>query len=67
MSDVAINQDASRVAMHAVREELLEEQARAAGVPLVKVPIPARCSNLVYEAAMAAADLPVRLTETASA
>ena len=50
-----INQDASRVAMHAVREELLEEQARAAGVPLVKVPIPARCSNLVYEAAMAAA------------
>jgi len=50
-----INQDASRVAMHAVREELLEEQARAAGVPLVKVPIPARCSNQVYEAAMAAA------------
>lgn len=50
-----INQDARRVAMHAVREELLEEQARAAGVPLVKVPIPARCSNLVYEAAMAAA------------
>lgn len=50
-----INQDAGRVAMHAVREELLEEQARAAGVPLVKVPIPARCSNLVYETAMAAA------------
>ena len=36
-----INQDAARVAMHAVREELLEKQARAAGVPLVKVPIPA--------------------------
>lgn len=50
-----INQDAARVAMHAVREELLEEQARAAGVRLVKVPIPSRCSNAVYEAAMAAA------------
>ena len=50
-----INQDASRVAMHAVREELLEKQANAAGLPLIKVPIPARCSNLVYEAAMAAA------------
>jgi len=50
-----INQDASRVAMHAVREELLENQARAAGVRLVKVPIPTRCSNPVYEAAMAAA------------
>ena len=50
-----INQDAGRVAMHAVREELLEAQARAAGVSLVKVPIPARCSNPVYEAAMAAA------------
>jgi len=50
-----INQDAGRVAMHAVREGLLEEQARAAGVPLVKVLIPAQCSNQVYEAAMAAA------------
>lgn len=50
-----INQDAGRVAMHAVREELLEEQARAAGVRLVKVPIPWRCSNAVYEAAMATA------------
>jgi uncharacterized protein (TIGR00290 family) len=50
-----INQDAARVAMHAVREELLEKQAAAAGVPLVKVPIPARCSNAMYEAAMSAA------------
>ena len=31
--------------MHAVREELLEDRLRAAGVPLVKVPIPAHCSN----------------------
>ena len=50
-----VNQDASRVAMHAVREDLLEKQAEAAGVPLVKVPIPAQCSNLAYEAAMGAA------------
>jgi uncharacterized protein (TIGR00290 family) len=50
-----INRDAARVAMHAVREELLEKQAAAAGVPLVKVQIPARCSNAMYEAAMTAA------------
>ncbi len=50
-----INQDAGRVAMHAVRETLLEAQADAAGLPLVKVPIPARCSNPHYETAMAAA------------
>jgi uncharacterized protein (TIGR00290 family) len=50
-----INQDASRVAMHAVRETLLEAQAEGAGLPLVKVPIPARCSNANYETAMGAA------------
>jgi len=47
-----INRDAGRVAMHAVREELLDAQAGAAGLPLVKVPIPAKCSNTIYEAAM---------------
>src|SRR5665213_2094469 len=41
--------------MHAVRETLLEAQASAAGLPLVKVPIPARCSNPDYEAAMGGA------------
>jgi uncharacterized protein (TIGR00290 family) len=50
-----VNRDASRVAMHAVREELLEAQAAAAGLPLVKVAIPSPCSNAVYEEAMAAA------------
>src|SRR6202790_299036 len=50
-----INQDAGRVAMHAVREELLDRQAEAAGVPLVKISIPAQCTNAIYEAAMAAA------------
>jgi len=41
-----------RVAMHAVRVELLEAQAIAVGVPLWKIPIPSPCSNEEYEAAM---------------
>ena len=41
--------------MHAVRENLLEIQAAAAGLPLVKVPIPSPCSNEVYEQAMSLA------------
>jgi uncharacterized protein (TIGR00290 family) len=48
-----INDAASRVAMHAVRETLLERQAEAAGLPLIKVRIPHPCSNEAYEAAMA--------------
>ena len=47
-----VNERARRVAMHAVREELLEAQARAAGVTLWRVPIPSPCSNAQYEAAM---------------
>jgi uncharacterized protein (TIGR00290 family) len=50
-----INETAERVAMHAVREALLEKQAAAAGLPLIKVPIPYPCPNDVYEAAMARA------------
>ena len=45
-----INSEASRVAMHAVRETLLEKQAEALSLPLVKIPIPSPCSNEVYEA-----------------
>ncbi len=48
-----INQVADRVAMHAVRSELLRAQADAAGLPLFPVPIPSPCSNAEYEAAMA--------------
>jgi len=48
-----INRAAGRVAMHAVREGLLERQARATGLPLWRVPIPSPCSNAQYEAAMA--------------
>ena len=50
-----INEPAQRVAMHAVRVELLEMQALALGLPLWKVPIPSPCSNEQYEAAMGAA------------
>jgi uncharacterized protein (TIGR00290 family) len=50
-----VNSTHTRVAMHAVRESLLEIQAAAAGLPLVKVPIPSPCPNEIYEQAMSAA------------
>lgn len=42
----------NRVSMHGVRDEVLCAQAEAVGLPLVRVPIPAPCSNGAYEAAM---------------
>lgn len=48
-----VNEKYQRVAMHAVRESVLEAQATAAGLPLVKVAIPSPCPNEVYEHAMA--------------
>jgi uncharacterized protein (TIGR00290 family) len=50
-----VNQAANRVAMHAVRTELLQAQASALGLPLRTVFIPSPCPNEVYERAMAAA------------
>lgn len=47
-----VNAAAGRVAMHAVRRELLAEQANAVGLPLHEVAIPSPCSNEEYEAAM---------------
>jgi uncharacterized protein (TIGR00290 family) len=47
-----INSAADRVAMHAVRSELLRAQAESAGLPLWPVPIPSPCSNEDYECAM---------------
>jgi uncharacterized protein (TIGR00290 family) len=48
-----LNSEAKRVAMHAVREQLLEAQAEAAGLPLIKVMLPGHpCSNEDYERAM---------------
>lgn len=46
------NQAFDRVAMHAVRRELLEAQAKAAGLPLHVVPLPWPCSNEQYESIM---------------
>ena len=43
------NDEFDRVAMHAVRRELVEAQAAAAGLPLVPVMLPHHCSNEVYE------------------
>jgi uncharacterized protein (TIGR00290 family) len=49
------NEAFDRVAMHAVRRELVEAQAAAAGLPLHRVTIPWPCSNDVYEERMRAA------------
>ncbi len=46
------NEAADRVAMHAVRRELVEMQAKSAGVPLWPVMLPWPCSNEEYEARM---------------
>ena len=48
------NEEADRVAMHAVRRELVEAQAAAAGLPLWAVRLPWPCSNEQYESLMAA-------------
>ena len=42
-----------RVSMHGVREELLDRQAAALGLPVVKVRIPPSCSQELYEERMA--------------
>jgi uncharacterized protein (TIGR00290 family) len=44
-----VNESAARVAMHGVRETLLDAQAAALGLPLWKVPLPSPCPNDVYE------------------
>jgi uncharacterized protein (TIGR00290 family) len=50
-----VNETYSRVAMHGVRQALLERQIAALGVPAIIVPIPSPCPNDVYESRMAAA------------
>jgi uncharacterized protein (TIGR00290 family) len=47
-----INEAAQRVAMHAVRVDVVQAQAAALGLPLWLVPIPSPCPNEIYEAAM---------------
>ncbi|HLW64758.1 MAG TPA: ATP-binding protein [Gemmataceae bacterium] len=46
------NESANRVAMHAVRRELVEAQADAAALPLWPVELPWPCCNDVYEERM---------------
>ena len=46
------NETFDRVAMHAVRRVLVEQQAEQTGLPLFSVPIPWPCSNEDYEKAM---------------
>jgi len=48
-----VNEAAGRVAMHAVREDVLQAQADALGLPLWRIPIPSPCPNDIYERAMA--------------
>ncbi len=50
-----LTEDYDRISMHAVRSELLRAQARAAGIELVEIGIPAACVNEVYEERMARA------------
>jgi uncharacterized protein (TIGR00290 family) len=50
-----INEEADRVAMHAVRSSLLRAQAEAAGLPLLTVALPYPCSNEDYETRMGVA------------
>src|SRR3989442_84022 len=47
-----INGPAQRVAMHAVRVQLLEAQAAELGLPVWQIPIPSPCTNEEYERAM---------------
>jgi len=49
-----LNEQFDRVAMHAVRAELLAAQAEAARLPLWRVPLPHPCPNAEYEARMRA-------------
>jgi len=49
------NEAFDRVAMHAVRRELVEAQAASTGLPLISVMLPFPCTNEVYEQRMMAA------------
>jgi uncharacterized protein (TIGR00290 family) len=56
------NEEFDRVAMHAVRRELAEAQAAAAGLPLVRVRLPFPCTNEGYEERMRSALAAARAT-----
>ena len=52
---VTLNGDADRVAMHAVRRELVRAQAKRLDLPLHEVDLPWPCSNAIYEEKMSGA------------
>lgn len=47
-----VNQEFGRVAMHAVRVELLQRQAENVGLPVQLIPIPNQCADSEYEVIM---------------
>jgi uncharacterized protein (TIGR00290 family) len=47
-----LNSAFDRVAMHSTRRTLVEMQAKAAGIPLIAVPLPWPCSDVEYERIM---------------
>ena len=52
---VTFNSEADRVAMHAVRRQLIVAQADRLGIPVFSVDLPSPCTNSEYEARMAVA------------
>ena len=50
-----VNGKYDRVAMHGVRQALLDQQIKALGLPAIQVTIPSPCPNDVYEERMAEA------------
>jgi uncharacterized protein (TIGR00290 family) len=50
-----VNEEYGRVAMHGVRESLLDRQMAAVGLPVLKVMLPNPCSNEIYQQRMAQA------------
>lgn len=44
-----VTEDYSRVSMHGLRMELLDQQADSIGIPLKKIFIPKKCTNEIYE------------------
>jgi uncharacterized protein (TIGR00290 family) len=55
-----VDEETGRGAVHDLPAEFLAAQARAAGLPLVTVPLPRPCPNTAYEARMAGALAPFR-------
>jgi uncharacterized protein (TIGR00290 family) len=56
-----ITEDYDRISMHGVRRSILQAQVAEIGLPLVEAPIPAACSNDLYERAFAGALETLRL------